>query len=90
MIYDADFFIEFFSKIPEEKWTTWIFEDNKGRRCALGHCGAGKRNALEAVLHGNTMGINDDPFCYWEHNLNAHTPKTRILAALKLAKEGKL
>jgi hypothetical protein len=43
--YDAQFFIDFFSKIPERKWTTFKFTDKvRGlfgpyyQHCALGFC----------------------------------------------------
>lgn len=40
MKYDAQYFIDKFEAIPDEKWCTKTFANNKGAFCALGHCGA--------------------------------------------------
>lgn len=90
MKYDADYFIKFFRKIPDEKWTTHALEENGGH-CALGHCGAKegriafcrKAMALYRVLCRKVAFINDGA----EKDYPQKTPKARILAALKDAKE---
>lgn len=38
--FDVDYFINKFSKIPEENWLTgFLGEEGFGVHCALGHCG---------------------------------------------------
>lgn len=34
---NAQYFIDKFEAIPEEKWTEFVQIDNHGKRCALGH-----------------------------------------------------
>lgn len=36
---DAQYFINKFEAIPEEKWCIGEFKDEKGAKCANGHCG---------------------------------------------------
>ena len=38
MLHDAKWFVKKFKAIPESKWTTNVLIE-KGRCCALGHCG---------------------------------------------------
>jgi hypothetical protein len=87
-VYNAQYFIDKFSTIPEEKWCTGKFEDEHGRHCALGHCGARKSfvrteeaNALSALIW--PMSINDGD----ADDYQQPTPKQRILAALEDAKK---
>lgn len=35
----CDYFIAKFTAIPAKEWIVWDYIDNKGRCCALGHCG---------------------------------------------------
>lgn len=44
--YDIDFFIAKFTAIPASKWTIGVLEDDQGRKCALGHCGARMPNQV--------------------------------------------
>lgn len=37
--YTIDYFISKFESIPEDKWTTGIYQDEEDRFCVLGHCG---------------------------------------------------
>jgi hypothetical protein len=37
-MYDVDYFIDKFEKIPEELWCISIRHDGGGRSCAYGHC----------------------------------------------------
>ena len=41
--FDTDYFIAKFSPIPDDQWTTGEFVNDNGARCALGHCGCGRR-----------------------------------------------
>lgn len=36
---DAQYFIDKFEAIPEERWCTSVFRNGKGQMCANGHCG---------------------------------------------------
>ena len=92
--YTIDWFIDFYSKIPEEKWTTGFYVRNIGTKeisfCALGHLGIGnssnknrKKAArflsdLFAANHLSVSGINDGLVCVFQQP----TPRQRILAAL--------
>lgn len=38
MIYDADFFLNRFRHIPEDKWCTFMLDDGDGKHYVLGHC----------------------------------------------------
>ncbi len=38
MEYNVDYFIKKFEEIPEEKWTTHVQQNDRGQRCAVGHC----------------------------------------------------
>lgn len=101
MQYTVDYFIEKFSAIPEENWTTGTTINHKGQKCALGHCGVGvdelenltdEAFILTEILkplykdHILTLGP-------WEivTNINDRhsvlgTPKQRILTALQTVK----
>lgn len=97
---DAQYFIDKFSKIPIEKWTTQVFELD-GACCALGHCGARfdfgtnlsmftpEANALKKIFDDAQLPsipwVND----YKMHGFEQKNPRDRILAALELAKKGK-
>lgn len=48
-IYDVDYFISKFEKIPEEKWIIKVFNSPDGRRCAYGHCGVDGREFYENI-----------------------------------------
>ena len=82
---NKQYFIDKFTAIPDEQWTTGFFTDKEGRHCALGHCGAPSGyewRALSELVGRATQScisnINDgkDP------NFQQLTPKARILAAL--------
>lgn len=89
--YDADYFIEKFKKIPANKWTTGILENEKGQKCALGHCGLGGANSIDNTeslflrnlffeyLNSVLSNVNDDLHTQYTQK----SPKTRVLAALK-------
>lgn len=58
-MYNVDYFIEKFSKIPEELWCIESFDD-EAKRCAFGHCDyynpsnarySEEGNALDSVVH---------------------------------------
>ncbi len=96
MKYDADYFIKKFSEIDEWHWCIGVFTQEvlggQLRCCALGHCGQRKvgyqTNESEYLIHvlqpiGLPSMVNDgDDLRYPQP-----TPKARILAALKDAKE---
>lgn len=89
-MYNAQYFINKFSAIPEDQWTTNICHDDD-KSCALGHCGARytsddrsvEANALRSLfvksLHCCVHQINDNMHYLYTQD----TPKQRILAALK-------
>ncbi len=87
--YDVDYFIKKFEAIPDERWTVGQYH-LKGACCALGHCGAldgspsEEADALDSLLHGCTVTINDNI----DGKLMERTPAARILAALRRVKEG--
>jgi hypothetical protein len=54
MIYDAQFFIDKFDAIPEEKWTTGFFELN-GAHCANGHCGVTDSNYKSNIKEADAL-----------------------------------
>ncbi len=55
MQYTVDYFIKKFKKIPASHWCVRVYTDDKGRKCAYGHCGAvgGKRMPTEMVALEN-------------------------------------
>ncbi len=103
MKYDVDYYINKFSAIPSRKWTTGDFNNDKGRKCALGHCQVGMRDNWSPEANQLNLMFRD-AFWYEGVVLNVLTeindgtvegslslgkhPKTRILAALELIKAG--
>jgi len=81
-MYTVDYFIDFFSKIPENKWCTRQITNHLGQHCALGHCQyLGIYNVLIDIASGHNISIssvNDG----LDRNYPQPTPKQRILAAL--------
>lgn len=92
-IFDVDFFIRYFERIPEDQWCVGTMENTLGQHCAAGHCGAidGRdglgtmAKALNELMHTHTGWgvtiIND--FKAFHHHFNQPTPRARILAALR-------
>lgn len=96
-IYNIDFFVRKFERIPDELWTVGKFTEGK-KHCALGHCGASEyhddteeANALTWLFqdHGfDVARVNDG--VTWDNiegmNMSqlGDTPKERILNALSL------
>ena len=92
-VYGVDYFIRKFSAIPEAKWTTGIFRNQFGARCALGHCGVKEgddQNLVSeaAALHRiawdgknkiSIVGVNDG----YHPKYQQVTAKERILALLR-------
>lgn len=89
--YTVDYFIKKFSKIHYSKWTTGKYENN-GKCCALGFCGTrfGTEENKEAKALINILGIPVQINDNYIHRFNQKTPRARILAALREAKEGGL
>lgn len=91
MIYNVDYFIKKFEAIPEDRWTTGMYEDEGGAKCALGHCnfhitGQGQEgNDLYTMVtvHGNLNEFSvlcvNDGLC---EKYQQPTPKQRVLALL--------
>ena len=98
-MYNAQYFIDKFTIIPDDKWATNVFfDETKDAYCALGHCG--QRSAIQteeanglSILFGSTQvhHINDGFYGYVEPKFKTaaslHFPKERILAALEVLKE---
>lgn len=86
--FTVDYFIDKFSKIPEENWCTGMFTIGSAH-CAYGHCGLGWDTSFteESValadlfikIRATIINVNDaidyNPY-------QQPTPKQRILAAL--------
>lgn len=97
-VYDAAYFIRKFEAIPDDQWCLVQYVDDRGRRCAFGHCGVedddpagsmsrgGEGRALDTLLGGLAHLINDGVYSAYKQ---PH-PKARILAALRdlAGKEG--
>lgn len=98
MVFDADYFIQKFSSIAEDKWITGNYVDSEGRRCAVGHC---LIDEIEEEVHslyvlfkcGHAAGVipgrsvtycNDGGQDWYDY---ASTPKRRILKALRALRD---
>jgi hypothetical protein len=97
--YDARYFYDKFSKIPEDLWYTNAFTDpnNPSRHCALGHCGMRELHTTHESDVLNTLFSNaglvvaavNDGGGMSGYNTQAHisklgdTPKERILTVLQ-------
>lgn len=88
-MYNANYFIKRFEKIPESKWCIKEYTVND-QHCALGHLGCvlGKTDTplakkLNRILAQETPEINDG----LHDDYQQPTPKERILAALNQAKK---
>lgn len=89
--YTATYFINKFEEIPEENWTTGVFERAYKARCALGHCGySGHTSSLEGIAlielfnidKFSVVNVNDSKYGIFDDL--GDTPKERILNALVL------
>lgn len=89
-IINADYFINFFEKIPEEKWCVGAMFEG-GKACAQGHCinhYSGSDNLRQSLLDlfGTyslvVIRVND----IQSDEFPQPTPKQRILAALQWIK----
>lgn len=89
-MYSVDYFLNFFSSIPEEKWMTgnWHNQD-KTKFCALGHLGGSAEKGhtrqaedLSFIMGCSVAEINDGNNDFYQQ---IH-PKDRIIAALMDAK----
>lgn len=83
-----DFFLAFFGSIPESEWGEGGFTHN-GRYCALGHCAYKldweiAKPIIGDILNENVVAINDGVNPQFKQS----TPKSRIMAALNLVKNG--
>lgn len=78
-------FYDFFSAIPEEKWTIGTFLSEDGRCCAMGHLGCSRDNttapgmALENIFQATGRFVTEVNDWFYPRE----TPKQRILAALE-------
>jgi hypothetical protein len=96
MNYTIEYFINKFSVIPENQWTTGVVETDNGRMCVLGHCGvvetsAGivwtpEAGALNHFIESNGIISKEKDVSALNDGLvpgySQKTPKGRILAAL--------
>lgn len=96
--YTPDYFIEFFAKIPDDKWTTGAYYRDECA-CAVGHLSLFQeknyetdmditltfRNMFKKFLNTEPEDVNDNSY----HNALPFTdgPKQRIIVALNLIKE---
>ena len=104
MTYDAKYFHRFFSRIPEERWTTAACKRPDGTCCAIGHLGNESmknmnKKALALAkclkrLNSRLPLLPDEEIIY---NVNdglnecdelGCTPKERMLKALELIQKG--
>lgn len=96
MKYTVDYFIKKFKAIPANKWCIAKLKNDKGQKCALGHCRVKQKNsgawiygkegdALDKVLSGLTWAINDGLEREYKQ---FKSPRTRILKALNKVKKG--
>lgn len=103
MIYDVDFFIKKFEAIPEEKWCRGDRQNDKGQRCAHGHCypedadelqlsGFGFKNEDENSLIKLAKEAGYSGFAPInngeDQRYQQDTPKQRMLAVLNDIKNG--
>lgn len=88
-MYTVDFFIDKFSKIPEEKWCAGALINEKGQRCAQGHCGPANLLSHQLVINSECSSMLE--ILQWkgvdinngdDSRYQQPTPKQRILAAL--------
>lgn len=94
--YTIDYFIKKFSAIPSKKWTTGTYDNGKGQKCALGHCGASEKygpvtyesQTLSRILWelAPVSNINDG-ISASTYRPKGKSPRTRILNALRLCKK---
>lgn len=87
-IYNAQYFIDKFEKIPEDKWCTKYFQEDD-KHCVLGHCGV-KNTAILTEEANKLIDLFFNHKIYITHvndglinEYNDPTPKQRILHALK-------
>lgn len=97
--YTVDYFIQKFEAIPDELWCVDKFENERGQRCVLGHCGRNSENKFQPTEESWELDklIFRIHSCAFEPvacinngtclNYPQPTPKARILAALKDVKE---
>jgi hypothetical protein len=87
VVYDVDYYINKFERIPAWRWTTHLYTSTllPFRHCALGHLGVGVSTVgMTPEVHGIcrilplVMSINDNR-C---ERYMQRTPKARVLAAL--------
>lgn len=86
--YTIDYFIKKFKAIPKNRWCCRVFKNERGQRCALGHCnflnvdGPSKEaEVLFQLFASNNLmvtEVNDGGHGRYKQK----HPKDRILAAL--------
>ena len=89
MKYNADFFIEGFTDIPDKFWCTGVDDNGKWKFCALGHLGIPSPEA-KALSYLLIKAVGDGAFPINDGLVKKYsqpTPKARILAALEDAKK---
>lgn len=88
---NAQYFYDFFSNIPSEKWITANFSEGVDKHCAYGHLGIRECNDFKCNIDANILsvlfakhnktvtGVNDG----YHKDYQQANPKERILSALK-------
>lgn len=95
-LYNVDYFLNKFDAIPDDQWTTGLYQSVLGDQCcALGHCGMRvgitnvESSTLERIfkthLNFHVAHINDGAPEFADLG---STPKERIMNALILIKAG--
>lgn len=81
-VYKAQFFINKFDAIPDEKWCMGKTVNDEGQHCAIGHAKPDEIYSIFMLFRnlGETpMNINDGKVEAYQQE----TPRERIVAALK-------
>jgi len=98
-MFDVDYFINKFEKIPEHDWCVGMFDGPRGSHCAMGHCGlhengkdTNESNALRKLFTDwetplSAVDVNDGFLSEWLYTIGGDTPKERMLNALRLIKK---
>ena len=95
MKYTLEYFISKFEAIPENLWTVGTFEDDKGCKCAYGHCGFSDKEIISSTPESTALRVFDEDTRSPENSIilvnddltNARgfglTPKERVVNYLK-------
>lgn len=89
--FDLEYFVSKFEAIPDDQWITGEFFDERGCKCAYGHCGAvnsstdtiesSKLLDLDLEHSFRIAAVNDNTDN--EYSAYGSTPKQRVVNYLK-------